>query len=136
MHFSIFSRTSSSTIAEDEKYSPPWTTLWPTALTSLISFITPVFSSVKADITALIASLWVGMSTSLVIFSHLSLWYVIELLSIPILSHKPLAKTCSFSESINWNLSDELPQFITNTSICSSHTNCFKYNYIFWYPKN
>ena len=116
LHSSTAFNTSSVNTTEEANFSPPCTTLWPTAPTSDRLLITPVFSFISASNTIWIACLWLGIEASVVSFSPPAGWYT-NLPSMPIRSQSPFAKTSSVSELINWNFREELPQLITNIFI-------------------
>ena len=113
---SRFSNTSSLTNTDFEYFSPPWTTLCPTAEISSIDFITPCFSSTKVFKTKSIATWWSLRSVSTTYLSLPSTFWV-KIPSIPILSTNPCANTASLAISINWYFNEELPQFITKIFI-------------------
>ena len=123
-HSSIYDLTSASIITDLLYFSPPCTTLCPTAEISSIEEITPFFSSTKASKTNFIASLWSAIGCFTIYLSLPSTFWVKTEPSIPILSTNPCASDSSVVISINWYLSEELPQFITNTFIFEHLLNC------------
>ena len=116
----IASITLSSIITELAKFSPPWTTLWPTAPISSIDFKAPWSGWTRAFNTNSKAFLWSDIGSSIITSSlPVASCFTLEP-SIPILSTNPFASTPSFSIFINWYLSEELPQFITSIFILHS----------------
>jgi len=116
LHASISFNTSSVIMQDFVNFSPPCTTLCPTALISSKDVITPFSLSVSCSSTMPMAVLWSGMAGVVLILSFPAGSWV-RAPSIPILSQRPFASTSSVSESISWYLREELPQLITKTFI-------------------
>ena len=116
MHSFIASITASSIKTEELNFSPPWTTLCPTAPISSKLLITPYSGCVNWANTNFIPSSWLFIGSSILRFSPFTVCVKNESGN-PIFSKYPFAITLSFSMFINWYLIDELPQFTTKTFI-------------------
>ena len=69
LHSSTAASTSRSSTTDWANFSPPCTTLWPTAPISSRLATTPVFGLVRASSTRRIASVWSGMGVTFLSFS-------------------------------------------------------------------
>ena len=116
MHSLMVLITSSVINTEELNFSPPCTTLCPTASISSKFLITPYSGWVNCLNTNWIPSSWFFTSCSILCFSPLTVCVKKESDN-PIFSKYPFAIKFSFSISINWYLMDELPQFTTKTFI-------------------
>ena len=119
-HFSIPSLTLWSMMQLWVKYSPPCTTLWPTASISSRERRTPCSGSTSSPSTSFIPSVWSATGLWILCLSFPGTECVISPSSIPILSTRPLAsRECSLSLLISstWYLIEELPQFKTSIII-------------------
>ena len=90
-------------------FSPPCTTLCPTALISSRLFTAPYSGFTKMSNTLCKATSWFGRSSSNGYLSPFLVLWVIFPPSIPTLSTSPEHKTSLFSISNIWYLREELP---------------------------
>ena len=114
-----FSLTSSVTRTDFGKYSPPWTTLCPTAPISSRDCIAPYSGLVKISKTLWRATSWSTISSLKTTFSPLAVLWVIIPPEIPILSTSPFPRILWSSILKTWYLRDELPEFTTKIFIAT-----------------